>query len=100
MGGRSDGLTGGRSWTSDEVAAALDVPAPNKTKFTGVATDTRQPMTDHLFVALKGEHFDAHDFLEKAKAQGAAAAVVRRGTQPVNGLPFFEVDWRAVDPAR
>jgi UDP-N-acetylmuramoyl-tripeptide--D-alanyl-D-alanine ligase len=43
-------------------------------------------------VALKGENFDAHNFLVQAKAQGATAAVVRRGTPAVDGLAFFEVD--------
>ena len=81
-----------RPWTSDEVAAALGVPAPAKLDFGAVATDTRYPIPGSLFVALKGEHFDAHTFLDKAKAQGAAAAIVRRGTPPVDGLPFFEVD--------
>ena len=33
---------------------------------TSVATDTRVPMPGALFVALKGEHFDAHDFLAAA----------------------------------
>src|SRR6266480_5231591 len=81
----------GRPWTSDEVAAALGVPAPAKLKFRGIVTDTRQPITDNLFVALKGERFDAHEFLDKAKAQGATAAIVRRGTPKIEGLPFFEV---------
>ena len=92
MGGRTDGLTAGRPWTSDEVAAALDVPAPAKLTFKSIATDTRYPIPDSLFVALKGENFDAHDFLAKAKEQGALAAVVRRGTPPLERLPFFEVD--------
>ncbi|HYU07809.1 MAG TPA: UDP-N-acetylmuramoyl-tripeptide--D-alanyl-D-alanine ligase [Gemmatimonadales bacterium] len=82
----------GRPWTSDEVAGALGVPAPAKLKFKSVVTDTRQPITDNLFVALKGERFDAHAFLDKAKAQGATAAIVRRGTPKIEGLPFFEVD--------
>jgi len=34
---------GGRAWTSDEVAAALGVPAPKKLKFKAVFTDTRTP---------------------------------------------------------
>src|SRR5439155_13691528 len=34
---------------------------------------------------------DAHDFLAAAKGKGAAAAVVRRGTPRVDGLPVFEV---------
>jgi UDP-N-acetylmuramoyl-tripeptide--D-alanyl-D-alanine ligase len=92
MAGRTDGQTAGRPWTSDEVAAALGVPSPNKMKFKSIATDSRYPIADSLFVALKGENFDAHRFLEQAKAQGATAAVVRRGTPPVAGLPFFEVD--------
>ena len=92
MGGRSDSLTAGRPWSSDEVAGALGVPAPAKLKFSGISTDSRQLTADSLFVALKGENFDAHNFLEQAKAQGAAAAVVRRGTPPVAGLPFFEVE--------
>jgi UDP-N-acetylmuramoyl-tripeptide--D-alanyl-D-alanine ligase len=92
MVGRSDGRTVGRTWTSDEVAAALGVPAPQKLKFKAIATDSRYPIADSLFVALKGEHFDAHNFLAKAREQGATAAVVRRGTPPVAGLAFFEVD--------
>ena len=92
MGGRTDGLTVGRPWTSDEVATALGVTAPAKLTFRAISTDTRHLMPDTLFVALKGDKFDAHDFLDKAKAGGATAAVVRRGTPPVAGLPFFEVD--------
>jgi UDP-N-acetylmuramoyl-tripeptide--D-alanyl-D-alanine ligase len=81
-----------RPWTSDEVAAALGVPAPAKLSFSTVSTDTRNLTPGTLFVALKGERFDAHTFLDKAQAQGATAAIVRRGTPPVDGLPFFEVD--------
>ncbi len=44
----------------------------------GVATDTRQPMPGALFVALKGENFDGHDFIDKAKEAGAVAALVAR----------------------
>jgi UDP-N-acetylmuramoyl-tripeptide--D-alanyl-D-alanine ligase len=43
-------------------------------------------------VALKGDRFDAHGFLVDAKAKGAGAAVVRKGTPPVSGLPLFVVD--------
>ncbi|HEV8265671.1 MAG TPA: UDP-N-acetylmuramoyl-tripeptide--D-alanyl-D-alanine ligase [Gemmatimonadales bacterium] len=85
-------MSAGRPWTSAEVAAALGVPAPTKLTFTAVSTDTRHPTPGTLFVALKGERFDAHDFLAQARAAGATAAVVRRGTAPVDGLPYFEVD--------
>src|SRR2546428_1886612 len=83
---------GGRVWTSDEVAQALGIPAPAELKFTNISTDTRHLTPDTLFVALKGDRFDAHNFLKDAQARGATAAVVRRGTPRQPGLPFFEVD--------
>ena len=36
-----------------------------------VTTDTRKLTPGCLFVALKGERFDAHDFADQAKAGGA-----------------------------
>jgi UDP-N-acetylmuramoyl-tripeptide--D-alanyl-D-alanine ligase len=65
--------------------------APARLTLTGVTTDTRHLVPGTLFVALKGERFDAHDFLTQAKAAGATGAVVRRGTPAVAGLPLFEV---------
>ena len=79
------------SWSSEQVAEALGVRPPAALRFTGVTTDTRHLTPGTLFVALKGDRFDAHDFLAQAKAAGAAGAVVRRGTPVVPGLPLFEV---------
>src|SRR5436309_9478590 len=79
------------AWDSGRVAAALAVSGPRGLTFTGVSTDTRDLKPGTLFVALKGDRFDAHAFLDQARAKGAAAAVVRRGTPPVDGLPYFEV---------
>ncbi len=78
-------------WTAERVAQALGVPSPAHLTFSGISTDTRHLTPGTLFVALKGDRFDAHGFLAPALAQGAAAAVVRRGTAPVDGLPVFEV---------
>lgn len=44
----------------------------------GVSTDTRAIAAGSLFVALRGERFDAHDFLKQAAAAGAAAVLVDR----------------------
>ena len=44
-------------------------------KFAGVATDTRNLAAGSLFVALSGERFDGHDFIEAAVRQGAAGIV-------------------------
>ncbi len=51
-----------------------------------VHTDTRSLRAGDLFVALRGERFDANDFLAQAKAAGAVAALAERGLAEA-GLP-------------
>ncbi len=46
------------------------------TAFDGVSTDSRTVSAGALFVALRGETFDAHDFLPQVAQQGVAAVVV------------------------
>ncbi len=48
-------------------------------QFERVHTDTRSLKAGDLFVALKGERFDAHDFLPQASAAGAVAALASHG---------------------
>ena len=55
-----------------------------------VHTDTRTLAAGDLFVALKGERFDAHQFLAQAHAAGAAAAMAHGGLAAA-GLPGIEV---------
>ena len=55
-----------------------------------VHSDTRSLQQGDLFVALKGERFDAHDFLGQAKASGAVAALAERGLAEA-GLAGLEV---------
>ncbi|MCK7493901.1 MAG: Mur ligase domain-containing protein [Comamonadaceae bacterium] len=43
-----------------------------------------------LFVALRGERFDGHDFLPQARAAGAVAALAERGLAAA-GLPGLQV---------
>ncbi|RZK99529.1 MAG: bifunctional UDP-N-acetylmuramoyl-L-alanyl-D-glutamate--2,6-diaminopimelate ligase MurE/UDP-N-acetylmuramoyl-tripeptide--D-alanyl-D-alanine ligase MurF [Rubrivivax sp.] len=58
-------------------------------------TDTRTLQQGDLFVALRGERFDAHDFLPQAREAGAVAALVQRGLD-TSGLPGLTVsDTRA-----
>lgn len=56
-----------------------------------VHTDTRSLQPGDLFVALRGERFDAHDFLAQARAAGAAAALAEHGLEEA-GLPGLLVD--------
>jgi UDP-N-acetylmuramoyl-tripeptide--D-alanyl-D-alanine ligase len=46
--------------------------------FQGVSTDSRQVMPGSLFVALRGERFDAHDFLGQLAGNPVAAVVVEK----------------------
>lgn len=55
-----------------------------------VHTDTRSLLGGDLFVALKGERFDANEFLSKARESGAAAAIAHGGLEAA-GLPGIEV---------
>jgi len=70
------------------------VPLPRGTSnVPGITTDTRAIEPGYVFVALKGEHFDGHDFLETAAAAGAGGVVVSKA--PTLGslqLPVFQVN--------
>lgn len=48
------------------------------TRFNSVGADSRNIAQGQLFVALKGENFDGHDFAQQAIQQGAAAVLVNR----------------------
>jgi UDP-N-acetylmuramoyl-tripeptide--D-alanyl-D-alanine ligase len=57
-----------------------------------VHTDTRSLEAGDLFVALRGERFDANDYLADALQRGAAAAICTIGAgQRAPGLPCIEV---------
>jgi UDP-N-acetylmuramoyl-tripeptide--D-alanyl-D-alanine ligase len=60
------------------------------TLFERVHTDTRSLQAGDLFVALKGETFDAHDFLAQAQQSGASAALAHYGLAAA-GLQGLEV---------
>ncbi|MFO0560537.1 MAG: UDP-N-acetylmuramoyl-tripeptide--D-alanyl-D-alanine ligase [Polyangiales bacterium] len=57
----------------------------------GVSTDTRTIAKDSLFVALRGERVDGHDFVDGALEKGALCAVVAKNTGPFRG-PHIVVD--------
>jgi UDP-N-acetylmuramoyl-tripeptide--D-alanyl-D-alanine ligase len=56
------------------------------TAFARVHSDTRTLRGGDLFVALRGDNFDANDFLAQAQAAGAVAALAERGLAEA-GLP-------------
>ncbi len=60
------------------------------TAFARVASDSRSLQPGDLFVALKGERFDGHDFLVQARERGAVAALAERGLD-AHGMPGLQV---------
>ncbi|MGA2854400.1 MAG: Mur ligase domain-containing protein, partial [Verrucomicrobiota bacterium] len=44
-----------------------------------VCTDSRKAQAGDLFFAIKGEHFDGHDFFADVAEKGVTAVVVERG---------------------
>jgi UDP-N-acetylmuramoyl-tripeptide--D-alanyl-D-alanine ligase len=64
-------------WISNAVMANVAADA----KFDGVSTDSRSVSSGNLFVALRGERFDAHDYLNEVAARGVAAVVAERVPQ-------------------
>lgn len=60
--------------------------------FSSVCTDSRTLKSGDLFVALRGERYDGHDFVAKAAAAGAVAALIDRAHAQVATLPVAAVD--------
>ena len=62
--------------------------------FTGCSTDSRNIKAGEMFIALRGERFDGHDFIEQAWRNGAVAAMAEENTG--QALPMLLVkDTRA-----
>ena len=60
-----------------QVAQVLDASLiGNDVLMTGVSKDTRDIKTGDLYVALKGERFDGHQFVAEANAAGAVGILV------------------------
>ena len=62
--------------------------------FRGVSTDSRTIAAGELFIALRGENFDGHDYVAAAQARGAVGAVVAADAADVLqalGLPLVLV---------
>jgi UDP-N-acetylmuramoyl-tripeptide--D-alanyl-D-alanine ligase len=80
---------------AEVVAATGGRPtATARAPFEGVSTDSRTLAPGALFVALRGERFDAHGFLADVVARGAAGAVTQGGHPRAAvppGFPLYEV---------
>ena len=69
-----------------EIASVLgaDPSGYSDTEITNVTIDSREAGEGSLFIAIKGDRFDGHDFVTDVLSKGAAAAVCGR---PIEGVP-------------
>ena len=80
-----------------EACAARLKRGSENTLVQRVSTDSRQAQAGDLFFAIKGEHFDGHNFLNEVAAKRVAAVVVERKNVPA---PLPECAVLAVDDTR
>jgi UDP-N-acetylmuramoyl-tripeptide--D-alanyl-D-alanine ligase len=88
---------------AEAVAALRGRASGGDTLFTGVSTDSRSLRAGDLFVALRGERFDGHEFLKSAAAANAAATMVDshyHGEYPVPALVVEDTKRSLGDLAR
>ena len=57
-----------------KATAGILISGTPENTFYGISTDSRQVNKGNLFIALKGEKFDGHDFVQTALEQGAAGS--------------------------
>ena len=72
------------AWIADAMLDGDGVDGDGAARFRGVVTDSRRTAAGNLYVALRGERFDGHDFVAAALAHGACAAVVERDWRPAS----------------
>ncbi len=79
-----------------ELAAVLSVETTISDDITSIVTDSREAESGSLFIALKGERFDGHDYISQALARGAAAVI---GERVPEGLEADEAKRVMVTPS-
>ena len=79
--------------TLDEVARATGgtLHGDPALRLAGLGTDTRTLAPGALFLALRGDRYDAHEHLAAAVAAGARALVVREGSPVPEGIAYVSV---------
>lgn len=80
-------------WLLSQIAEATQARlVGSDIEINGVSTDTRTVAEGALFIALSGERFDAHDFLESALKSGAVALLVSDASKVPAGVSTLVVD--------
>ena len=80
--------------THDFIAQALDITPLTPAQFTFITTDSRKVGPGCVFVALRGEKFDGHSFIETAITQGATGIILQKDFQLIEhpDVSYFRVE--------
>ena len=73
-----------------QIAEAVGAPCTADAEIRRVVTDTSQAAPGSLFIAIRGERFDGHDFIPKAVESGASAVLIEHDV-PDPGVPVLRV---------
>ena len=65
---------------------------PHGVMVRGLTQDGRKLLPGAMYVAIRGERFDGHNFVAQAAANGAAAAMVCRDWNGIATIPLLRVD--------
>ena len=78
--------------STEDIAKALGVSPINTNanlSLNNISIDSRDPQKDNIFIAIKGEHHNGHDFIDDAFEKGASIAITE---QHHHSYPVFVVD--------
>ena len=91
----------------ESFAAVFESVTKNKLyrPVTGITTDSRETKTGDLYIALEGENFDGHNFIDQVDKSGAVAALVSKNfdglgiqqikvTNPLSEIGKIAKEWR------
>lgn len=68
--------------TAEEIIPPIEgelLSGNEKSVLSGLSTDSRKIVPGQIFLALTGERYDGHEFVEKAIDKGAAGVIVQKG---------------------
>lgn len=67
-------------WTADDISQALGLTIKGKINFEalGISIDSRTLKDGEIFLAIQGENFDGHDYLQDALEKGAAGFIISK----------------------
>jgi UDP-N-acetylmuramoyl-tripeptide--D-alanyl-D-alanine ligase len=68
----------------------IDFEGPD-VNFNSISTDTRTLQPGALFIAIKGENFDGHDYINEAINKGAAGLIIHEDLVVTTKLPVLHV---------